>query len=73
MTRHSTDRTNEESRQAYEAMNLRKRKVHRMTRNVAEAFVLREGTDCGDGEPTREQWQFAQRLTQRLYDIASKW
>jgi hypothetical protein len=51
MTRHSTDRTNEESRQAYEAMNLRKRKVHRMTRNVAEAFVLREGTDCEDSEP----------------------
>ena len=73
MTRHSTDRTNEESRQAYEAMNLRKRKVHRMTRNVSEAFVLREGTDCEDGEPTREQWRRAQRLTQRLYDIASKW
>jgi hypothetical protein len=66
MTRHPTDRTNEESRQAYEAMNLRKRKVHRMPRNVAEAFVLREGTDCEDGDPTREQWRRAQRLTQRL-------
>jgi hypothetical protein len=70
MTRHSTDRTNEESRQAYEAMNLRQRKVHRMTRDVA---VLREGRDCEDGEPTREQWRRAQRLTQRLYGIASKW
>src|SRR5712692_9179462 len=54
------------------AANLRKRKEHRMTRNVAEAFVHREGTDCGDGEPRREQWRLAQRLTQRLYDIASK-
>jgi hypothetical protein len=44
-----------------------------MIRNAAEAFALREGADCEDGEPTREQWRRAQRLTQRLYDIASKW
>jgi hypothetical protein len=40
MTRHSTDRTNEESRQAYEAMNLRERKVHRMTRDVAKSLYF---------------------------------
>jgi hypothetical protein len=61
------------SNEAYEASEQRKRAVHRITRNVALAFELAEGTDKDDGDPTREQWMRAQRLTQRIYDEASKW